>query len=45
MTKRDMGAFWLSRNNVMDLHIAIRDNDMVDQQFHKLSFLLKISLF
>jgi hypothetical protein len=45
MTKRDMEAFWLSGNNVMDLHITVCHNDMVNQQFDKLSLLIKICLF
>ena len=41
MTKRDMRAIRMSRNDVADLHLVIGYDDSVDQQFHQLSSLGK----
>jgi len=41
MTKADMLACWGDRDHVVDLHVAIGDNDAVNEQFDQLATLNK----
>lgn len=45
MTKDGCFTLWAGRDDGMNLHLLIADNDTIDQELHQLPLLGKIQLF